>query len=131
REPRPALGARRRGGRRRRPRAGGRHPVDSQPRALRRASGRGLQPRGGASEVPPGPDERGRQASRRGTVVKIEEVIRAPILTEKSELARDATGAYTFEVDRRATKDDIKAAIKRFFGVDPVEVRTQIVRGKT
>ena len=63
--------------------------------------------------------------------MKSEEVIRAPILTEKSELARDATGAYTFEVDRRATKDDIKAAIKRFFGVDPVEVRTQIVRGKT
>lgn len=63
--------------------------------------------------------------------MKIEDVIRSPILTEKSELARDESGAYTFEVDRRATKDDIRAAIKRFFNVDAVDVRTQIVRGKT
>jgi len=62
--------------------------------------------------------------------VRLEDVIRGPVLTEKSEWARDKYGAYTFEVDRRATKDDIKAAIKRFFGVDVVDVRTQIVRGK-
>ncbi len=63
--------------------------------------------------------------------MKIEDVIRSPILTEKSELTRDATGAYTFDVDRRASKAEIKAAIKRFFNVDVVDVRTQIVRGKT
>lgn len=62
--------------------------------------------------------------------MKIEDVIRAPILTEKSELARDETGAYTFEVDRRATKDEIRAALKQAFKVDAVDVRTQIVRGK-
>lgn len=62
--------------------------------------------------------------------MKIEEVIRGPLLTEKSEASRDANNAYTFEVDRRASKDEIKAAVKKFFHVDAIDVRTQIVRGK-
>lgn len=62
--------------------------------------------------------------------MKIEEVIRAPLLTEKSEADREANNAYAFEVDRRASKDDVKVAVKRFFGVDAIDVRTQIIRGK-
>ena len=62
--------------------------------------------------------------------MNIHEVIRAPIVTEKSDKDRDAHNAFTFEVDRRANKDEIKAAVKRFFNVDAVDVRTSIVRGK-
>jgi len=62
--------------------------------------------------------------------VNVHEVIRAPIVTEKSDQDREANNAYAFEVDRRASKDEIKAAVKQFFGVIPVDVRTSIVRGK-
>jgi len=62
--------------------------------------------------------------------VNVHEVIRAPIVTEKSDQDREANNAYAFEVDRRASKDEIKAAVKKFFGVNPVDVRTSIVRGK-
>jgi len=62
--------------------------------------------------------------------VNVHEVIRAPIVTEKSDQDREANNAYAFEVDRRASKDEIKAAVKQFFGVTPVDVRTSIVRGK-
>lgn len=62
--------------------------------------------------------------------MNVHEVIRAPIVTEKSDQDREANNAYAFEVDRRASKDEIKAAVKQFFGVTPVDVRTSIVRGK-
>jgi len=62
--------------------------------------------------------------------VNVHEVIRAPIVTEKSDQDREANNAYAFEVDRRASKDEIKSAVKKFFGVSPVDVRTSIVRGK-
>jgi len=62
--------------------------------------------------------------------VNIHEVIRAPVVTEKSDRARETENAYTFEVDRRATKLEIKAAVKQFFNVDVVDVRTAVVRGK-
>jgi large subunit ribosomal protein L23 len=62
--------------------------------------------------------------------VNIHEVIRGPVVTEKYDRVREVQNAYAFEVDRRASKDEIKAAVKTLFGVDPVGVRTQIVRGK-
>lgn len=63
--------------------------------------------------------------------MNIHEVIRAPVVTEKSDHLRETENAYTFEVDRRASKHEIKAAMKQFFGVDVVDVRTAIYRGKT
>jgi len=62
--------------------------------------------------------------------VNIHEVIRAPVVTEKSDQVRETANAYTFEVDKRATKLEIKAAVKQFFGVDVVDVRTAVIRGK-
>jgi large subunit ribosomal protein L23 len=62
--------------------------------------------------------------------VNIHEVIRGPVVTEKYDRVREVQNAYAFEVDRRASKDEIKAAVKTLFGVDPVGIRTQIVRGK-
>jgi large subunit ribosomal protein L23 len=62
--------------------------------------------------------------------VNIHEVIRGPVVTEKYDRVREVQNAYTFEVDRRASKDEIKAAVKTLFGVDPIDIRTQNVRGK-
>lgn len=62
--------------------------------------------------------------------MNIHEVIRAPIVTEKSDAIRDAGNAFSFEVDKRATKIEIKQAMKQLFGVDAVDVRTSVVRGK-
>lgn len=62
--------------------------------------------------------------------MNIHEVIRGPVVTEKYDRVREVQNAYAFEVDRRASKDEIKAAVKTLFGVDPVGIRTQIVRGK-
>lgn len=63
--------------------------------------------------------------------MNIHEVIRGPVVTEKYDRIREVQNAYTFQVDRLASKDEIKTAVKALFGVDPIAVRTQIVRGKT
>ena len=51
-------------------------------------------------------------------------------MTEKLDRAREAHNQYAFEVDRRASKDEIRMALRTLFNVDPVEVRTAVVRGK-
>lgn len=58
-------------------------------------------------------------------------IIKRPILTEKSAVERMQRNRFYFEVDIRATKTQIKEAVRRLFNVTPIEVRTMIVRGKT
>ena len=60
-----------------------------------------------------------------------EEIIKRPIaMTEKSATARDAFDQYTFEVDRRANKLDIRDAVEALFKVDVAAVNTSNYRGK-
>ena len=56
-------------------------------------------------------------------------VLRKPLLTEKSTQQMEANNVYTFEVDRRASKDVIKAAIEKAYGVKVVKVTTQVRKG--
>jgi large subunit ribosomal protein L23 len=56
-------------------------------------------------------------------------VVRRALLTEKSTLLREHN-RYVFEVDRRAGKPEIKAAIEELFKVTVVDVRTANVQGK-
>jgi len=58
------------------------------------------------------------------------QIVKRPLLTEKYDLLRETSNAYAFEVDRRANKVQIRAAIERLFEVKVVGVRTQVVRGK-
>jgi large subunit ribosomal protein L23 len=60
----------------------------------------------------------------------ITDVIRRPLDTEKFDRARDQLNQYAFEVDRKATKLQVKQAIESLFKVKVVEVQTQIHRGK-
>ena len=56
-------------------------------------------------------------------------VLRTPLVTEKSTGAMNDANVYTFEVDRRASKTDIKDAIERAYGVKVVKVATQVRKG--
>ena len=57
-------------------------------------------------------------------------VIKKPVITEKSTIARDEANKYIFEVDRRATKIDIASAVEKIFKVKVIDVRTATVTGK-
>lgn len=52
-----------------------------------------------------------------------------PIVTEKSSLAQ-SNGKYTFMVPLKATKVDIKKAIKELYGADVSTVRTMLAPSK-
>ncbi len=45
------------------------------------------------------------------------EVIHRPIITEKANAGASDVNRYTFEIDHRATKDDVKAAITELYKV--------------
>jgi len=62
--------------------------------------------------------------------MRIEEVIRRPLITEKSTGLRDRRNIVAFEVDRRANKIQVKQAVEARFGVKVAEVRVANVHGK-
>ena len=51
-------------------------------------------------------------------------IIRRPLLTEKSNIAREEQNLATFAVDPRANKHEIRRAIEELFDVEVLEVRT-------
>lgn len=57
-------------------------------------------------------------------------IIKKPIITEKS-MNLVAQNCYTFKVDRRAAKGQIKKAVEEKFNVNVVRVGTAIVKGKS
>ena len=62
--------------------------------------------------------------------MKSTEVIRRPLVTEKTTIARETSEVIVFEVARRATKVDVRRAVEALFGTKVASVRTQIVHGK-
>ena len=58
------------------------------------------------------------------------EIIKRPLATEKFDALREARNQYAFEVDRRATKLQVKAAVEALFKVGVTQVQTSILRGK-
>jgi large subunit ribosomal protein L23 len=58
-----------------------------------------------------------------------ESVIKRPLVTEKNTTRADKAGVYTFEVDRRATKPEIRDAVQKLFNVTVVGVRTSTHKG--
>jgi large subunit ribosomal protein L23 len=60
----------------------------------------------------------------------LREVLKRPILTEKSSYLTDALHRYVFEVDRRATKQLVREAVESIFSVKVVDVNMMSVRGK-
>ena len=58
------------------------------------------------------------------------DILLAPVVSEKSYALIDM-GSYTFEVDPRATKTEVKLAIEKIFGVKVERVNTLNRVGKT
>jgi large subunit ribosomal protein L23 len=52
-----------------------------------------------------------------------------PVLSEKANILREQ-GKYVFKVDPRATKLDVKEAVRRLFNVHPVSCTVMVVGGK-
>ncbi len=58
------------------------------------------------------------------------EILKRPIITERSSQLRSQSNKVTFEVDRRSTKIQIRKAVEELFGVKVLKVRTLMSRGK-
>lgn len=58
------------------------------------------------------------------------EVLKRPVLTEKSNYQADALHRYTFEVDPRANKHQVRQAVEEIFKVTVANVNMMKVRGK-
>ena len=59
-----------------------------------------------------------------------QDVVKRPLITEKSERGREAARQYAFEVHREATKIQVKNAVEKLFAVHVMAIRTSIARGK-
>ena len=58
------------------------------------------------------------------------EIIRRPLITEKTTIQKEAFNQVTFEVDRKANRVEIRRAIEKIFNVRVAAVRTMQITGK-
>jgi large subunit ribosomal protein L23 len=58
------------------------------------------------------------------------EIIKRPLITEKTSIQKELYNQLTFEVDRRANRIEIKRAIETVFNVRVSDVKTIQVTGK-
>lgn len=58
------------------------------------------------------------------------EVIRRPIISEKSTALAEVAGKYAFEVAIQANKQEIRDAVQALFNVRVRAVRTMVMHGK-
>lgn len=63
--------------------------------------------------------------------MKTHDVIRKPLVTEKSNIGREEQNLVTFAVDPRANKHEIRQAVEQLFKVKVVDVRTMQMPRKT
>ncbi len=62
--------------------------------------------------------------------MNVYEILKRPITTEKSGIQSDYYSQYTFEVDRRANKIQIREAVEKIFDVDVISVNTMNMPAK-
>ena len=58
-------------------------------------------------------------------------IIKRPIITEKSEILRREQNVYTFEVSNKANKIEVEKAVEKIFGVKVVNVNTLNIKPTT
>ena len=63
--------------------------------------------------------------------MRLADILVKPILSEKSNSLQEKRGVYSFRVDRKANKLEIKKAVESFYGVNVAEVRTMVVPSKS
>ena len=62
--------------------------------------------------------------------MRIQDVIRRPMITEKTTIQRELTGTYAFVVDRRANRIEVRRAVEHQFNVKVADVRIANMHGK-
>ena len=62
--------------------------------------------------------------------MKLTDVIRRPLVTEKTTVLRDDGKTVVFEVSKAANKVDIKRAVEQLLGSKVLSVRTSLAHGK-
>lgn len=63
--------------------------------------------------------------------MNIYDVIKKPLITEKTTVEKDERNVIAFVVNRAANKIEIKAAVKQLFNAEVASVNTVNVAGKT
>jgi large subunit ribosomal protein L23 len=58
------------------------------------------------------------------------QIIKKPLITEKTSLGKDEHNMVAFVVDRAATKIEIKQAVEKFFKTQVKDVNTVTMAGK-
>ena len=59
------------------------------------------------------------------------DLIKRPVITEKTNIQKESYNQITFEIDRRMNRVEIKKAVEDIFKVRVATVRTMQVKGKT
>ncbi len=62
--------------------------------------------------------------------MKLSDVLLNPILSEKANKQSEKMNRYTFIVDRKANKLEIKKAVEQFYGVQVENVNTLVMPSK-
>lgn len=62
--------------------------------------------------------------------MNIYQVIKKPLVTEKTTLEKDAKNIIAFEIDKDANKIEVKQAVEALFKVEVLEVNTVNMAGK-
>jgi len=58
------------------------------------------------------------------------DIIKRPIITEKTNIQKDLHNQVTFEIDSRANRIEVKRAVEQIFNVKVADIRTMHVSGK-
>ena len=59
------------------------------------------------------------------------DIIKRPLVTEKTTIQKESYNQLSFEVDRKANRIEIGRAIEKIFNVRVVRVQTMQIKGKT
>ncbi|MDO8835980.1 MAG: 50S ribosomal protein L23 [Vicinamibacterales bacterium] len=62
--------------------------------------------------------------------MNVTDVIRRPLITEKTSILREDGHTIVFDVARDANKIDVKRAVEQLFGAKVASVRTALAHGK-
>lgn len=62
--------------------------------------------------------------------MSLEQIVTAPLITEKGTFVGEKTGQVVFRVRPDATKDTIRSAVEKLFNVTVLKVRTVKLMGK-
>lgn len=63
-------------------------------------------------------------------MAQLENVLKKPLITEKTSIISEATNRYGFVVELKASKNQIKTAVESLYDVKVLNVKTSILPGK-